>query len=233
MTDTAAGAEGQETGAQQAAADTAARPDDDRLRVGASQFATVVASDPALVSSLNEILRRQLVDNPITAETMANVFFAVGQLLGSDAGYFLTQYLTSDQPGEFLERYELLDRSAVAEREIRRLQAFYGLPAAQAWKQLGQLPTDWANVHREVYVDVLDKSWLIRLVISRFDGTDLTIEARPDSIAQLASNIFRTMNQVDRSAFEREVVESLLAQVTEFFDGFSDDGGEPSDAPTE
>jgi hypothetical protein len=188
------------------------------LSGGANELQALVATQPTTEEEIVAVLTRRL-SGPITPDTWNTILGSLTSYLGEDAFYVFGWAVTSD-PGDET-RLEML--AEVGGPEVvglaRRIMAQFGEELRYAYEISGQLADNWRLVNREVYRDLINSRYFMRIHVEKYGGEKIVVEGPPDSILSLTTFILGALRYTgDAGAFSQNRVEEFVSAADEFLD---------------
>jgi len=88
-----------------------------------------------------------------------------------------------------------------------------------AFEIWGQLPDNWRLVNREVYRDLINNRYFMRIQLEKYGGEKTFVEGPPDSIMSFATFLVGALRFVgDGNAFSDEGIARFVPEAEEFLE---------------
>ncbi len=190
----------------------------DQMRPGAEELRALLASQPTTEEEVVAVLSRRL-SGPITPDTWDAVGHSLTSYLGETGFEVLVEAALSEpQDKTKLEALEEVGGSEVAGL-ARRITAQFGDEMRYAFEIWGQLPDNWRLVNREVYRDLINKRYFMRIQLEKYGGEKTVIEGPPDSILSLATFLVGALHFVGTAeAFSEDRIAQFVPEAEEFLE---------------
>jgi len=190
----------------------------DEITPGAEELRALLASQPSTEEEVVAVLSRRL-SGPITPDTWDAVAHSLTSYLG-ESGVDVLVWAALSEPRDKtrLDALEEVGGSEVAGL-ARRITAQFGDEMRYAFEIWGQLPDNWRLVNREVYRDLINNRYFMRIQLEKYGGEKTFVEGPPDSIMSFATFLVGALRFVgDGNAFSDEGIARFVPEAEEFLE---------------
>ncbi len=152
---------------------------------------------PLAEQHIPEIIARRLPARP-TALTWRPIYDSLNNYIGQqDLTDMISWVVQSDQTNRLMEVEKYASPRVMA--FLRTIVGLYGTDLQEALTVAGTIPNDWRRLNRDVYYDVANKGYRIKLRIELFNGDEFSIEAAPSPMLSLTNYLIHTLRFVNES----------------------------------
>jgi hypothetical protein len=187
----------------------------DLMSAGAAELRALVSSQPTTEEEVVAVLSRRL-EGPVTPETWDSIRDSLTSYLGEEAFNTFGFTMTSDVGDE--TRLHILEEVGGPDvvNVLRRIMAQFGEELRLAYEVSGQLADNWRLVNREVYRDLINNRYFMRIEVEKYGGEKTAIEGPPDSILSLATFLLGALRYTgDADAFSEVRIDAFLTEARE------------------
>jgi hypothetical protein len=169
---------------------------------------------PQAEQHIPEIIARRLPARP-TAQTWQPIYGSINNYIGQqDLTDMIAWVAQSDQVNRLNEVEKYASPRVMA--FLRTIVGLYGTDLQEALTVMSQVPNDWRRLNRDVYFDMANRRYRIKLRVELFSGDEFSIDAEPTMMLRLTSYLVRTLRYVpEPSAFTQADVDEFIEEARE------------------
>lgn len=179
---------------------------------GAADLHSFLEAHPETEQQVLDILRRRL-DVDADEKTFGVLHDNLTSYLGKDLATLVGWVGQFDQYNRMqeLEKYASPPVAAF----LRMILSLYGPELLRAYQKWNRFPNEWSMCYREVYFDLTNQRYLVKVRIEKYNGEQIVIEDRPDGILDLITKLIYSVRIVGSpDAFSQQQINSYLEEVT-------------------
>jgi hypothetical protein len=96
---------------------------------------------------------------------------------------------------------------------LRTLAARCGIEVADAYRVWRELPNNWSNINREVFLDLISDTYRVKVKVTKYSGEEVEFEGNADTMLDLSMHFLRTLNYIPKGyPFTPSVAENFVAE---------------------